>query len=258
MHNVDKRPTALVVLTAIVLIGVIACLGGCSTTHPKGQPAKAGAIEEVSRVRRLLRAACGRLKAVNEGAADRATQMAEAGSETAGALELWRGFLEGCAGRPPQAYASHPQWVAATAEISNGIAEMLKQVEQDNPDMAFKACGAACGKFVALNEQAGVRRTSDVLFSFRKAAKPLAEPVAKGNLEAVSAKVRQLTEIRDKAMMEPVGGTGTAEQKAQALKAFSEAVDAFASIAAQGDRAMLDAQYRAMMSAMERAYDLFL
>ena len=117
---------------------------------------------------------------------------------------------------------------------------------------------AACGKFVALNEQARVRRTSDVLFSFRKAAKPLAEPVAKGNLDAVSAKVRQLTEIRDKAMTEPVGGTGAAEQKAQALKAFSEAVDVFASAVRNSDEEALEAPYRAMMSAMEAAYDLFL
>jgi hypothetical protein len=97
-----------------------------------------------------------------------------------------------------------------------------------------------------------------VLFSSRKAAKPLAEPVAKGDLNAISAKAAQLAEIRDKAMIEPVGGTGTAEQKAQTLKAFAEAVDAFASIAAQGDRAMLDAQYRTMMLTMEAAYDLFL
>jgi hypothetical protein len=239
---------------------IAACLAGCIAPQSGGTlaPAETDAIAQVSYVRRLLRAACGRLKAVNEGAADHAALMTGAGSDTADALERWKGFLQGCSGRAPQAYAAHPQWVAATAEISEGIAEMLKQIEQDNPDMAFKACGAACGKFVALNEQARVRRTSDVLFSFRKAAKPLAEPVAKGDLDAVSAKVRQLTEIRDKAMIEPVGGTGAAEQKAQALKAFSEAVDVFASAVRSSDKEALEAPYRAMMSVMEAAYDLFL
>jgi len=239
---------------------IAACLAGCVAPQSGGASAltETDAIGHISHVRRLLRAACGRLKAVNEGAADHAALMTGAGSDTADALERWKGFLQGCSGSAPQAYAAHPRWVAATAEISEGIAEMLKQIEQDNPDMAFKACGAACGKFVALNEQARVRRTSDVLFSFRKAAKPLAEPVAKGNLDAVSAKVRQLTEIRDKAMTEPVGGTGAAEQKAQALKAFSEAVDVFASAVRNSDEEALEAPYRAMMSAMEAAYDLFL
>jgi hypothetical protein len=239
---------------------IAACLAGCGCAQPGVSQAqrKVDAIEQVSQVRRLLRAACGRLKAINEGAVDRAARMAEARGDTTDALERWNGFLQGCSGSAPQAYAAHPQWVAATGEISKGIGEMLKQIEQDNPDRAFKACGAVCGKFVALNEQAGVRRTSDVLFSFRKAAKPLAEPVATGDLDTVSVKVAQLTEIREKAKMEPVGGTGTAEQKAQALKAFSDAVDAFASSVARGDKAMLDIQYRTMMSAMETAYDLFL
>jgi len=123
---------------------------------------------------------------------------------------------------------------------------------------AFKACGSTCGKFVALNEQAGVRRTSDVLFRFRKAAKPLAEPIAKEDLEGVSLKMPQLAGIPDKAMIEPVGGMGTAQQKARALKAFSEAVDVFVSAVRSADKEALKALYPEMMSAMEAAYDLFL
>lgn len=248
------------ILAVIALIGAAAYLGGCWTTHLEEEltRAEAGGVEQVSQVRRLLRAACGRLKAVNEGAANRATQMAEAGSDTASALERWNGFLEGCAGRASQAYASHPHWLAATAEISDGIAEMLKQVEQDNSDMAFKACGAACGKFVTLNELAGVRRTSDVLFLFRKAAKPLAQSVGKNDLEAIRPVLGTLLQLRDRALTDPVGGTGSPAQKGEALKVFSEAVSAFATAARADDQERLAARYGKMMSAMEAAYDLYL
>jgi hypothetical protein len=258
MHDVGKRPTGFFVLSAVAVIGVIACLASCSTTHPKSQPAEAAGIEDVSHVRRLLRAACGKLKDVNAGAANKAALMTEAKDLTASAAENWGCFLDYWGGRAPSDYVKHPDWDAATRELANGMADMLKRIEEDAAANAFNACGAACGKFVALNEQAGVRRTSDVLFSFRKAAKPLVEPVVKGDLDTVSAKVAQLREIRDKAMTDPVGGTGTSVQKAQALKAFSEAVDVFASAVRSGDKETLEALYWDMVSAMETAYDLFL
>jgi hypothetical protein len=221
-------------------------------------PAEADAIGQVSRVRRLLRTACSRLKAANEGAANRAAQMAEAGSDTADALERWNGFIKGSAGRAPRVYASHPQWVAATAEISDGITEMLRQVEKDNPGMAFKACGATCGKFVVLNEQAGVRRTSDVLFHFRKAATPLALPAAKGDVAAVAPVVGTLLKLRDRSLTDPVGGVGTPAQRDGALRAFSAAVDAFAAAVNGNESGGLAELYGGMMACMESAYDLYL
>ena len=138
------------------------------------------------------------------------------------------------------------------------MGEMLKRIKVDDAVNAFKACGSACSKFVTLNEHAGVRRTSDVLFHFRKTAKPLAEPLAKGDLNAVSTKVPQLRGIRDKALTDPAGGTGTTTQKTQALEAFSAAVDAFGSAVQTGDREQVSLTYGKMMATMEKAYDLFL
>jgi outer membrane murein-binding lipoprotein Lpp len=259
MWSVNKELKSLA-LFIVAVIGTTVYLAGCSTTRPQDQilSVREGDAGQISHVRRLLRAACERLKAVNAGAPNSAELMVQAKDLTVSAVQKWEQFLNACDGRAPSDYGEHPNWDAATRGLASGMAEMLKRIEESDAANAFETCGATCGKFVVLNEQARVRCTSDVLFHFRKAAKPLAEPVAKGNLDAVLAKVGQLTEIRDKAMIEPVGGTGTPAQKAQALEAFSQSVDAFAATVTRGDRAALDAQYRKMMSAMEKAYDLFL
>lgn len=244
----------------LLCIAVITLLAGCAAPASKDTSAadRLQGIEQVSHVRRLLRSACGRLKVVNAGAEGREALMASAKDETAAGLAEWDRFLQEHGSAAPRAYAGHPDWRRAADELSAGMSEMLKAVEQNDAQAAFNTCGRACGKFVVLNEQAGVRRTSDVLFHFRKAAKPLTEPLAKGDLNVVSTKVPQLREIRDKAMGEPVGGTGTAAQKTQALEAFSAAVDAFGSAVQAGDREQISLAYGKMMAAMEKAYDLFL
>ena len=218
-------------LRSVVLsMGCAAILAGLTAGCTMKGDAQSGeriaareSIEQISEVRRSLRAACGKLKDVNADAADKAALMTEARDLMASTVENWGCYLEYWDGRTPTDYVEHPDWSVATRELTAGMAEMLTRIEENDAANAFKACGSACGKFVTLNEQAGVRRTSDTLFHFRKAAKPLAEPVAKGNVDAVSAKVAQLREIRDKVMTEPVGGTGTPAQKANALEAFSAA-----------------------------------
>lgn len=254
------KSAVLSISCAAILAGLAA---GCATKGSRSTPgnstmAASESIEQISDVRRSLRAACGKLKDVNAGADDKAALMADAKDLTASAVENWGCYLEYWSGRAPAAYARHPAWDAATGELTAGMRQMLERIEAGDAAGAFKACGAACGKFVALNEQARVRRTSDLLFHFRKAAKPLAEPLAKGDLDAVSAKVAQLREIRDKAMIHPVGGTGTPPLKTQALEAFSSAVDAFGSAVQAADREQLSSTYGKMMAAMETAYDLFL
>lgn len=77
-------------------------------------------------------------------------------------------------------------------------------------------------------------------------------------MAAASAKVAQLRDIRDKALSDPGGGTGTVEQKRQVLEAFSSAVDAFTSAVKAADGKQLSLTYGKMMATMETAYDLFL
>ncbi len=251
--------------TVVLSVSCAAALAGFTAGCAMKGVARSGettpareSIEQISEVRRALRAACGKLKDVNADAADKAALMADAKDLTASAVENWICYLESWGEQAPTAYARHPNWAAATGELTSGMGEMLKRIEADDAENAFKACGAACGKFVTLNEQAGVRRTSDVLFHFRKAAKPLAEPLAKGDVNALSAKMAQLREIRDRALTDPVGGTGTVVQKAQALQAFSDAVDAFLFAVESREGKRLAKTYGGMMSAMEKAYDLFL
>ena len=247
---------------AIFVVPLLCCfalLAGCSITH-RYQPSAGGggtAVEEVSYVRRLLRAACGKLREVSAGG-DSAVLLAEAEQLTSKAAEEWARFLQSHSDAPPYGYSAHPDWHVATRDLSDAIHGMLERVKMRDAPEAFRACTVACGKFVSLNESAGVRRTSDVLFRFRKAAKPLSGSVTSGSLETVAMAITRLEEIRDEALREPVGGVGTPMEKRAALQAFSDAVDDFAGAVKAREADSLRPLFDRMMSSLERAYDLYL
>lgn len=238
---------------------VAVAVSGCVTAREPEPPRRATEpweVEEIAAVRRTLRSACGKLRSVGAAQAQKAA-LEKAREETDSALAGWSCLIQSWTD-VPEAYARHPDWRGATAEITAGITEMLRQAEADKAPEAFQACGRTCGLFVKLDEAAGIRRTSDVLFQFRQAAKPLAEHVQPRNVGPLCDADGRLRELRDLALTDPVGGTGTPQEQRAALKRFSEAVDAFLKAAADDSATDLPARYQAMMQAMEQAYDLFL
>ncbi len=258
-----RRRMAAVVCTlgAVVTIPFLTLLG-CGDASPTigtgGGGAKVDAeLARVSEVRRLLRSACGKLRA-SASAAESSALLAEAESQTEQALAQWRGFRQTYSADVPTAYAAHEGWDRAAYDIEAGIQEMLEETVARHPSEAFQACGRTCGKFVEMNEKASLRRTSDILFHFRKAAKPLAEPAKAGSVNPLREALPRLVKWRDDALVDPVGGTGPPEQKRAALAAFSAAVDAFTEAVRANDSGELPKRYGVMMQAMEQAYDLFL
>ena len=235
---------------------------GCSTAGqvhvtPGSTEADTG-LSRVSEVRRLLRSACGELRAVAAGQGNADAQMDKARRETEEAMAKWQSIESAHQREAPAAYRSHPDWPRAAKEITLGIEEMRAEIVAGQAPLAFKTCGSTCGKFVELNEQAGIRRTSDILFHFRKAAKPLAEAAKAGDLAQLKKALGALQRLRDDALSGPIDGTATSEQKQQAMDEFSAAVDGFVYSIQAGQTGDLATRYDIMMKAMERAYDLFL
>lgn len=242
--------------STLLTLGCALAMIGCATATPIGATVPED-IERVAQVRRQLRAACGQLRQAGDDAKAKSTLLGEAADTTRLALIGWQQIRKDTPSSPPPAYAAHPQWDQASAEIEKGIVQMLALAEQSQPVESFQACGQTCGLFVKLNTQAGVRRTSDVLFHFRKAAKPLAQPAKSGERAPLAQALPALLELRHRAMVDPIGGVASAETQQLALQAFSNAVDHFA--AAVQDRQMDVANaYAAMMRAMEKAYDAYL
>lgn len=245
-------------LAVILLLAMAGCSGERATISTVGGDASIQTeLARVSEVRRLLRSACGKLRAASS-APDSAALLNEAKGQTEKALARWQEFRQMHSADAPTAYAAHEYWDYAAYDIEAGIEEMLNQTVARRPSEAFQACGRTCGKFVEMNEKAGLRRTSDILFHFRKAAKPLAEPAKAGSVSPLREALPRLVKLRDDAIVDPIGGTGTPEEKRQALASFSAAVDAFAEAVRDSDSESLAKRYSAMMKAMEQAYDLFL
>ncbi len=248
----------LIVGVAAMPLLVLTGCGGAGQAVRMGDRALADAeLARVSEVRHLLRSACGKLRAATN-APDAAALLTEAKNQTQEALARWRRFREAYSSGAPTVYAAHEHWDSAAYNIETGIQEMLDQAVAKHPLEAFQACGRTCGKFVEMNEKAGLRRTSDILFNFRKAARPLAEPAKAGSVAPLREALPRLVELRDNALIDPVGGAGTSQEKSQALASFSAAVDAFAQAVRNNDSAELAKRHEAMMKAMEQAYDLFL
>jgi hypothetical protein len=250
--------SAIPAVVTIAFLTLLGCGGASPTIGTGGGGAKVDAeLARVSEVRRLLRSACGKLRAA-ENAPESAALLAEARGQTERALAQWRGFRQTHSAAAPTAYAAHEYWDCAAYDIEAGIQEMLDETVARHPSEAFQACGRTCGKFVEMNRKAGLRRTSDILFDFRKAAKPLAGPAKAGSVSPLREALPRLVKLRDDALVGPVGGTGTSEQKRHALAVFSAAVDAFDQAVRANDSGELAKRYDVMMKAMEQAYDLFL
>lgn len=246
----------------LILAPVFWTLTGCSTANnvkmQDSKTADAGSISEISKIRRVLRSACGKLRLVNAGADNKESILEQAQKETASALSLWQELGKKYEGNAPSEYSKHPDWKAAFEEIQSGIKKMHEDIIAKTPDVAFKTCGQTCGKFVELNSGAQIRRTSDILFKFRKTAKPL-EPIIKNQeIDKVLSALPEIEKIRNEAMKDPVGGTGTLQEKKNALDDFSEKVDDFCQAVRNKNIDVILDKYALMMSAMEKAYDLFL
>ena len=249
-------------LGLLVLGSVFWFFAGCSTYNiSKMQDSKtpdAGSISEISKIRRILRSACGKLRLVNAGVDNKESVLEQAEKETASALSLWQELGKKYEGNAPSEYSKHPDWKASFKEIQSGIKKMHEDIIAKTPDVAFKTCGQTCGKFVELNTSAQIRRTSDVLFKFRKIAKPL-EPIIKNQeIDKILSALPEIEKIRNDAIKDPVGGTGTLQEKNTALDDFSKKVNDFCQAVRNKNIDVILDKYAVMMSAMEKAYDLFL
>jgi hypothetical protein len=215
-------------------------------------------LAEISRVRRTLRGACDKLKSIDGKEEHRAALLRESAVESRQALLLWQELRKSYSENAPSVYAQNPDWSRSADEIEQTIRQMIDANLNGDSKKAFASCGQTCRNFIAMNEKAGIELTTDILFQFRKDAKLLMPSVRENDSAKTDAVVKSLLNLRDRALANPVDGTGAPVKDRQALQTFSEAVSALAVSIQSADKNVLSDRYSKMMSAMETAYDLYL
>ena len=209
-------------------------------------------------MRRTLRSACNKLKTIDSQVESRAVLLQESAAESSQALKLWQEFRKPYQENAPAVYGQNKNWSRSADEIEQTIQQMIAANLNGDVKKAFTSCGETCQKFVAMNEQAGIGLTTDILFQFRKKAKLLMVTLRENDSAKIDPAVITLLGLRDRALADPVEGAGAPVRDQQALNAFSEAVDAFAASIQSADNNVLSHRYATMMSEMEAAYDLYL
>jgi hypothetical protein len=212
----------------------------------------------ISHVRRTLRGACDKLKAIDGKAEYRSVLLQESAAESRQALLLWQEFRKSHSENAPPVYNQNPDWSRSADEIEQTIQQMISANLDGDSKKAFTSCGQTCRNFIAMNEKAGIELTNDILFQFRKDAKLLMPAIQENDSAKIDAVVKALLNLKDRALVNPVDGTGAPVKNQQALQTFSETVSALAASIQSADRNMLSDRYSKMMSAMETAYDLYL
>jgi len=256
----------------------IGAISTVSASPPVAGDAK-GESEQIAQVRRLLRSACKNLMDIvawkpdapapeptrrylkivrpRRTDANKGELLRDAAAGTGCARYAWNEYLNGLA-NGSGGHATQPEWRPTIDAIGAAMDEMASAIEAGEPARAMAACGKGCGAFVKLVGLLDSSRTSERLFAFRKAAKPLFEKVEAGDSESLRKAADDLRRLRDEALENPSGGTGTEGEKHQALARFSAAVNGFVEAVQQTGTGTLADKYAEMIQALEAAYDLFL
>lgn len=242
----------------IVMVGLAGAFMFAMAQQSIADDTSADAIERISEVRRTIRLACKDLKSAQSDTVRRASLMSSALETTASGEKLWRELLSDADALKQSPYNAHPAWQDSTALISEGMAKMLALIKAGNPMPSVKACGANCGRFVRLNQAAGVYRTSDLLFQIRMTAKKLESSVAKSEFDEIRNSLPGMLSLRDKALQRIEGGTGSENAKLEGLKTFSSNLDAFSQAAASEDKEALGEAYRNLLKSWDEIYGLLL
>ena len=212
-------------------------------------------LAEMFQVRKMVRTACAKIKKIPSNPAKAENLLHEAAMETDRALVYWKNFTARYGTTVPSDYKNHPDWNGAVKNIEKSIFEM-KRAKDAKTALTF--CGRTCANFMALNEKAGIVMTADILFKFRKAAKPLLKPVKTKNFAAIMPSADALTTLRERALALSVSEKSASAPGIGDLNRFSDALDAFIHAAHAKNAESIDARYQTMMSSMEKAYDRFL
>jgi hypothetical protein len=224
---------------------------------PSAKPTS-DAVERVSEIRRTIRRACEDLKTAQFDTTRKAELLAEALTTTQAGEELWLAFISDTGALHASPYGTHPHWQDSTKLISEGMVKMQDLIKVGDAEQAVKSCGANCGRFVRLNQVAGVYRTSDLLFQIRMTVRKLETAVQNAQFGEIRAALSGMLSLRDKAIADIVGGTGSEEVKKERLGVFSKALDDFNKAAVAEDSEALTKTYQELLKSWDQAYSLLL
>lgn len=194
--------------------------------------------EQVVQARRVMRQYCGIAQTLAGSAqADPASQ--------ARALQLlretrarWDEIMRTYAGSPPGEYAKDKDFSGRLRDIANAMADMERALEAGAARHSSRACGYACGLFVALHEDNSLEYPLDKLYHLRREIRTAQGLLAAKGIDGVRTRLSRLLAARDAAMAaSPVGGgqDPRSDEYESALRDLSRSLDDVARAAAGGD-----------------------
>lgn len=228
------RISGLVVVTLLALAFVAANSGAQTATRPT----LAQFDEHVVQARRVMRQYCGIAQTLAGSAeADPASQ-ARALLLLRETRARWDEIMRIYARSPPAEYARDKDFSGRLHDIANAMADMERALEAGAARHSSRACGYACGLFVALHEDNGLEYPLDKLYHLRREIRTAQGLLAARGLDGVRTRLTRLLAARDAAMVASPSGGGQdprGDQYESALRELSRSVDDVARAAAGGD-----------------------
>lgn len=228
------RTSVLALVTLLALPLIVAQ----PTAQTAERPTLAQFDEHVVQARRVMRQYCGIAQTLAGPApADPASQ--------ARALQLlretrarWEEIMQAYAGAPPLEYARDKDFAGRLRDIANAMGDMERALEAGAARHSSRACGYACGLFVALHEDNGLEYPLDKLYHLRREIRTAQGLLAAKGLDGVRTRLSRLLAAREAAMVvSPVGGAQDPRgvEYETALRELSRGLDAVARAAARGE-----------------------
>ncbi len=173
----------------------------------------------------------------------------------------WEAIQAQYAERPPAEYARDTDFAGRLQDIADAMEDMERALVVGGARRSFRACGYACGLFVAMHEDNGLEYPLDTLFHLRKELKTAQTLLATKGVNAVRGRIGSLLARRDAVLTVPVhassGASGPAEYQ-QAVRELSRALDELALSAASEDTSRIQTGLAQCSQLANKAYGLAL
>lgn len=227
-------------LRFVVLVGMIAAIG--STADAKdavdSRPSLAAFDNDVAVFRRVVRQYCAIAQNMMPATTVDKTRQAEALKLLKDARQKWAAIQQQYAASPPAEYARDKGFKGRLGDVSNALDDMETALAAGAVRRSFRACGFACGLFVAMHEQNGLNYALDKLFHLRKDIKTTTAVMKARGLDAAISRLPGLLQKRDAVLLAPPPfppGHENAAAYANAVEELSSAMDQLALAAAAKD-----------------------
>jgi hypothetical protein len=251
----------ILVVTATLLAGaVLTPVGG----QAPARPSLSEFDDAVAQGRRVMRRYCAitqEVMAGRKGDTSQSQQQADALEALRETRVRWAAVQKDYAEHPPAEYARDKDFAGRLQDIADAMEEMERALTAGQARRSFRACGFACGLFVAMHEDNGLEYPLDKLFHLRKEIKSTQALLAAQGVRAVRGRMVGLLARRDAVVAAPAhsaSGIAGRDEYGQAVRDLSRALDDLAFAAAGEDASRVEQELAGCAQLANKAYGLAL